>query len=98
MAAAIVAVAGVAVAGTYDDWWTNNAPAVQPAQLGEVAEENKSAGIDLDLSKKATVARTDDAALDAVSTNGGKGYCMSLFLTGRGTWGRRARPSPTPNT
>ena len=75
----LVVGAGVGVAGTYDDWWTNNAPAVQPAQLGEVAQENKSVGIDLDLSKKATVARTDDAALDAVATNGGKGYCMSLF-------------------
>jgi hypothetical protein len=80
--AAVVLVAGVAVAGTYDDWWTNSAPAVQPAQLGEVAAENKSAGIDLDLSEKATVARTDDAALDAVATNGDKGYCMSLFLDG----------------
>ena len=72
--------AGVGVAGTYDDWWTNNASAVQPSQLGEVAQENKSVGIDLDLSKKATVARTDDAALDAVATNGGKGYCLSLFV------------------
>jgi hypothetical protein len=75
-------VGGVGIAGTYDDWWTNNAPAVQPAQLGEVAEENGSVGIDLDLSKKATVARIGDAALDAVATNGGKGYCMSLFLNG----------------
>ena len=71
---------GVAIAGTYDDWWTNNAPAVQPGRLGEVANENKSVGIDLDLTKKATVARTDDAALDAVSTNNGRGYCMSLFV------------------
>jgi hypothetical protein len=78
--ASIVAVAGVAVAGTYDDWWTNNAPAVQPGQLGEVAKENRSVGIELDLAKKATVARTDDATLDAVATNGGKGYCMSLFV------------------
>jgi hypothetical protein len=77
---AIFVVGGVGIAGTYDDWWTNNAPAVQPSQLGEVAQENKSVGIDLDLSKKATVARTDDAALDAVSTNNGNGYCMSLFL------------------
>lgn len=77
---AIFVVGGVGIAGTYDDWWTNNSPAVQPSQLGEVAQENKSVGIDLDLSKKATVARTDDAALDAVATNGGKGYCMSLFV------------------
>jgi hypothetical protein len=76
----LVVGAGVGVAGTYDDWWTNNAPAVQPSQLGEVAQENKSVGIDLDLSKKATVARTDDAVLDAVATNGGSGYCMSLFV------------------
>lgn len=71
---------GVGVAGTYDDWWTGNAPAVQPGQLDEVAEENGSVGIHLDLSKKATVARTGDAALDAVATNGGSGYCMSLFV------------------
>jgi hypothetical protein len=75
-------VGGVGIAGTYGDWWTNNTPAVQPGQLGEVAKENGSAGIDLDLSKKATVARIGDAALDAVATNGGKGYCMSLFLDG----------------
>jgi len=80
---ALFVVGGVGIAGTYDDWWTNNAPAVQPAQLGEAAEENGSVGIDLDLAKKATVARIGDAALDAVATNGGKGYCMSLFLNGR---------------
>lgn len=80
----IFVVGGIGVAGTYDDWWTNNAPAVQPGQLGEVAQENKSVGIDLDLSKKATVARTDDAELDAVATNGGSGYCMSLFLGAKG--------------
>jgi hypothetical protein len=83
----IFVVAGVGIAGTYDDWWTNNAPAVQPGQLGEVAQENESAGIDLDLSKKATVARNDDAALDAVATNGGKGYCLSLFLNGTTSMG-----------
>jgi hypothetical protein len=77
---AIFVVGGVGIAGTYDDWWTNNAPAVQPGELDEVASENKSVGIDLDLSKKATVARTNDAALVAVSTNGGSGYCMSLFV------------------
>jgi hypothetical protein len=77
---ALFALGGVGIAGTYDDWWTNNAPAVQPGQLGEVANENKSVGIDLDLSQKATVARTADAALDAVSTNNGNGYCMSLFV------------------
>jgi hypothetical protein len=71
---------GVGIAGTYDDWWTDNAPAVQPGQLQEVAGENDSAGIQLDLTKKATVARTNDAALDAVATNGGKGYCLSLFV------------------
>lgn len=73
-------VGGVGIAGTYDDWWTNNAPAVQPDQLNEIAQENDPVGIHLDLSKKATVARTDDAALDAVATNGGAGYCMSLFV------------------
>jgi hypothetical protein len=78
--ASLVALAGVAVAGTYDDWWTDNAPAVQPGQLGEVAKENTSAGIDLDLSKEATVARSDDATLDAVATNNGNGYCLSLFV------------------
>jgi hypothetical protein len=85
---ALLVVGGVGVAGTYDDWWTDNAPAVQPGQLEEVAGENDSVGIHLDLSKKATVARTDDAALVAVATNGGKGYCLSLFLhgtTGMGT-------------
>jgi hypothetical protein len=75
-------VGGVGIAGTYDDWWTNNVPAVQPGQLNELAGENDSSGIHLDLSKKATVARTGDADLDAVATNGGKGYCMSLFLNG----------------
>jgi hypothetical protein len=79
---AFVVVGGVGVAGTYGNWWTDNAPAVQPAQLNEVAQENDSVGIHLDLSKKATVARTADAALDAVATNGGKGYCLSLFLNG----------------
>jgi hypothetical protein len=78
----LVVGAGVGVAGTYDDWWTNNTPAVQAGQLGEAAQENESDGIDLDLSEKATVARTDDAALDAVAANGGKGYCLSLFLDG----------------
>ena len=77
-------VGGVGVAGTYDDWWTNNAPAVQSGQLNEVANENDSVGIHLDLTKKATVARTDDAALDAVATNGGKGYCLSLFVGAKG--------------
>jgi hypothetical protein len=80
-------VGGVGIAGTYDDWWTNNTPAVQPGQLGEAAAENESAGILLDLSKKATVARVGDAALDAVATNGGKGYCMSLFLHGTTSMG-----------
>lgn len=75
---------GVGVAGTYGDWWTGNAPAVQPGQLNEVAQENDSFGIHLDLSKKATVAQTDDAALDAVATNGGKGYCLSLFVGAKG--------------
>lgn len=81
---ALFVAGGVGVAATYDDWWTGNAPAVPPGQLNEVAQENDSVGIHLDLSKKATVARTDDAALDAVATNGGKGYCMSLFVGSNG--------------
>jgi len=84
---AVFVLGGVGVAGTYDDWWTNNAPAVQPGQLDEVAGENDSFGIHLDLAEKATVARTGDVALDAVATNGGKGYCLALFVgtTGLGT-------------
>ena len=76
---ATVVVGGVGIAGTFDDWWTGAEPAVQPRRLGELADENRPAGIELDLSKKATVARTDDAVLVAVATKSG-GYCMSLFL------------------
>lgn len=79
---ALFVLGGVGVAGTYGDWWTGNEPAVQPGQLDQAAQENGSVGIDLDLSKKATVARTADAALVAVAANGGKGYCLSLFLGG----------------
>jgi hypothetical protein len=80
----LFALGGVGIAGTYDDWWTDNAPAVQPDQLNEVAQENDPVGIHLDLSKKATVARTGDAELDAIATNGGSGYCLSLFVGAKG--------------
>jgi hypothetical protein len=76
-------VAGVGIAGTYGDWWTGAEPVVQPRQVDEAMHENDGL-IDIDLSKKATVARTDDAALVAVATKSG-GFCMSLFLAnGRG--------------
>lgn len=70
--ATLVVAGGVAVAGTTDGWW------------GEVASENASVGIDLDLSTRATVARTGDATVEAVATNGGKGYCMTLFAGAKG--------------
>ena len=76
-------IAGVGIAGTYDDWWTGAEPVVQPDQVRSAMHENDGV-IPIDLSKKATVARTDEAALVAVETRSG-GFCMSLFLaSGRG--------------
>jgi hypothetical protein len=79
---AIFVVAGVGVAGTYGDWWTGAEPAGHERQVDVVAKENGSVGIDLDLTRKATVARTEDAALVAVATKSG-GYCLSLFVEGK---------------
>jgi len=83
IAALAVLVTGVGIAGTYDDWWTGAEPVFQPNQVQNAMDENEGV-IDIDLSKKATVARIDDAALVAVATKSG-GFCMSLFLAnGRG--------------
>ena len=78
VASTALLLAGVGIAGTFDDWWTGADPVVQPAQVQSAMNENAGV-IDIDLSKKATVARTSDAALVAVATKRG-GFCMTLFV------------------
>lgn len=79
---ATAVVAGVGIAGTVGDWWTGGEPAVQPGEVTERMGESSVGTIQPDLSKKATVARTDDAALVAVQTKSG-GFCMAVFVQGR---------------
>jgi hypothetical protein len=72
---ALVCTAGVGIAGTYADWWTNAQPPVHPKQVAEAIDENTFGLIAPDPGKKATVATTPDAALVAVATKSG-GYCL----------------------
>jgi hypothetical protein len=71
----VVCTAGVGIAGTYADWWTNAPPPVHPKQVAEAIDENTYGLIAPDAGKKATVATTPDAALVAVATKSG-GYCL----------------------
>lgn len=72
---AVVCTAGVGIAGTYADWWTNAQAPVNPEQVARDISENAYGGIAPDPGKKATVATTPDAALVAVATKSG-GYCL----------------------
>jgi hypothetical protein len=72
---AVVCTTGVAIAGTYADWWTNARPPVHPKQVAEAIDENTFGLIAPDPGKKATVVTTADAALVAVATKSG-GYCL----------------------
>ncbi len=74
-ALAVVCTAGVGIAGTYDNWWTNAQPPVNPKQVAEDNAENTFGLIAPDPGKQATVAKTPDAALVAVATKSG-GYCL----------------------
>ena len=68
-------------------------PQAKPGQVDRVIEENTIGLLTPDGSRKATVARTPNAALVAVATKGG-GYCLIPSLAGRpsiGELGRRAR-------
>jgi hypothetical protein len=77
---AVVCTAGVGIAGTYADWWTNAQPPIHPKQVAEAIDENTFGLIAPDPGKKATVATTPDAALVAVATKSG-GYCLIPSLT-----------------
>ena len=79
---AVVCTTGVALAGSYADWWTGAEPPVNPGQVDRVIEENTIGLLTPDGSRKATVARTPNAALVAIATKGG-GYCLIPSLTGR---------------
>jgi hypothetical protein len=72
-----VAFASVAVAGSYEDWWTGAAPAVHAGAVDEAMHENDGL-IATDLSKKATVATLSDSQLVAVATKSG-GFCLTAF-------------------
>ena len=92
-AAAVVCTAGVALAGSYADWWTGAEPPVNPSQVDRVIEENTIGLLTPDGSRKATVARTANAALVAVATKGG-GYCLIPSLTGRPSIGNSCTSAP----
>jgi hypothetical protein len=92
-AAAVVCTAGVALAGSYADWWTGAEPPVNPRQVDRVIEENTIGLLTPDGSRKATVARTPSAALVAVATKGG-GYCLIPSLTGRPSIGNSCTSAP----
>jgi hypothetical protein len=80
--AAVVCLTGVGIAGTYEDWWTNARPAVNPEQVQRDIDENTIGVLAPDRSRKATVATTPDAALVAVATKTG-GYCLIPSLVDR---------------
>ncbi len=92
-AAAVVCTAGVALAGSYADWWTGAEPPVNPSQVDRVIEENTIGLLAPDGSRKATVARTPNAALVAVATKGG-GYCLIPSLTGWSSIGNSCTSAP----
>lgn len=92
VASSALLLAGVGIAGTVGDWWTGADPVVQPAQVQSAMNENKGL-IDIDLSKKATVARTSDASLVAVATKSG-GFCMTLFLDAKTMLGSSCDSTP----
>ena len=91
--AAVVCTTGVALAGSYTDWWTGAEPPVNPGQVDRVIEENTIGLLTPDGSRKATVARTPSAALVAVATKGG-GYCLIPSLTGRPDIGNSCTSAP----
>lgn len=91
--AAAVCTAGVALAGSYSDWWTGAEPPVNPRQVDRVIDENKIGLLTPDGSRKATVAKTPNAALVAVATRGG-GYCLIPSLTGRPSIGNSCTSAP----
>lgn len=93
VAAAVVCTTGVALAGSYADWWTGAEPAVNPKQVDRVIEENAIGLLTPDGSRKATVARTPNAALVAITTKGG-GYCLIPSLTGRPSIGNSCTSAP----
>ena len=82
LAALGVAFASVAVAGDYENWWTDAEPAVHPAAVDEAMHENDGL-IAIDLSHKATVATIRDAQLVAVATKSG-GFCLTAFHDAKG--------------
>ena len=84
---------GVALAGSYADWWTGAEPPVNPSQVDRVIEENTIGLLTPDGSRKATVARTPNAALVAIATKGG-GYCLIPSLTGRPSIGNSCTSAP----
>ena len=92
-AVAVVCTTGVALAGSYADWWTGAEPPVNPSQVDRVIEENTIGLLTPDGSRKATVARTPNAALVAIATKGG-GYCLIPSLTGRPSIGNSCTSAP----
>jgi len=92
-AAAVLCTTGIALAGSYTDWWTGAEPPVNPRQVDRVIEENTIGLLTPDGSRKATVARTPKAALVAVATKGG-GYCLIPSLTGRPSIGNSCTSAP----
>jgi hypothetical protein len=92
-AAAIVCTTGIALAGSYTDWWTGAEPPVNPGQVDRVIEENTIGLLTPDGSRKATVARSPNAALVAVATKG-DGYCLIPSLTGRPSIGNSCTSAP----
>jgi hypothetical protein len=92
-AAAVVCTAGVALAGSYADWWTGAEPPVNPRDVDQVIEENSIGLLTPDGSRKATVARTPNAALVAIATKGG-GYCLIPSLIARPSIGSSCTSAP----
>jgi hypothetical protein len=66
---------------------------VNPGQVDRVIEENTIGLLTPDGSRKATVARTPNAALVAIATKGG-GYCLIPSLTGRPSIGNSCTSAP----
>ena len=67
---AVVCTTGVALAGSYADWWTGAEPPVNPSQVDRVIEENTIGLLTPDGNRKATVARTPNAVLVADRNQG----------------------------
>lgn len=91
--AAVVCTAGVALAGSYSDWWTGAEPPMNPRQVDRVIDANAIGLLTPDATRKATVARTPNAALVAVATKGG-GYCLIPSLAGRPGIGNSCTSAP----